>query len=188
MLITKEKNVIFKNKYIEIQDNLVENTETHEVFKHIKIIENGSKYPGSVSLCEFENKFLLLKIYRYGIDKVCWELPRGYRKRNESLENCAIREVEEETGLGFSLIDKVIELGKISVNSSYMASEVGIFLLKVKKISSIELQTSENIYDFHWFTLDEVLKKINEGEIIDSFTINAFMLYCVKFCFNFSNS
>ena len=41
----------------------------------------------------------LIPTYRYPIGAVSWELPRGGRDPDESVEEAAIRELLEETGL-----------------------------------------------------------------------------------------
>lgn len=49
-----------------------------------------------------EGKYLL--ILRHGI----WDLPKGKQEPEESIEQCALREVEEETGLGNIRLGKLI--------------------------------------------------------------------------------
>ena len=181
MLETKEKIVIFNNKYIELQNNLVEDRDTKKRFNHIRLIENNSKTPGSVILCKHNNKFLIIENYRYGIDEITIELPRGYTNTDESLEKCAIRELYEETNIVFlENKDEIIKLGEISINSSIMASKVSIFLININhNVENIKLQHSEHIESFQWVSLQEMYEKIRVGEIIDSFTISALMLYKV---------
>ncbi|MDD2697323.1 MAG: NUDIX hydrolase [Arcobacteraceae bacterium] len=179
MLTTKEKEIIFVNKYIELQNNLVENVESKKVFKHIKIIENGTTTPGAVVLCEYKEKYLLLENYRYGIDEICIELPRGYIEKNESLENCAIRELYEETNIIFNKrTDNITKIGEISINSSIIASKVSLFLINInQEINDIQLQNTEHIKSYSWYSKEEIYKDIKEGKIIDSFTISSLLFY-----------
>ena len=57
-------------------------------FKHFTLIEAAG------GIVQNDNKELLF-IYR--LDK--WDLPKGKVEKGEDLENCAVREVEEETGV-----------------------------------------------------------------------------------------
>lgn len=179
MLKTKKKNIIFKNKYIELQDNLVQDLESNKEFNHLRLIENNTNNPGSVVLCNYKNKFLLIRNYRYGTDELCLELPRGYNESNETLKDCAIRELYEETNIIFDKkIDKLTKLGEMSVNSSIIASKVSLYLLKINQIiENIQLQKEEHIISYKWYTLEDLHSKIKDGTIIDSFTLSTLILY-----------
>ncbi|WP_331774454.1 NUDIX hydrolase [Sulfurospirillum sp. 1612] len=178
MLYTQQTNSIFKNNYIELQNNLVKNEQTNQVFKHIKIIEKNTIKPGSVILCEYKKKIMLLELYRYGINAISWEFPRGYIEDNESLSECAIRELYEEANIIFNKeTDQIIQLGETAVNSSIMASKVSLFLVKINHTIDIKLQNNENIKSISWITQKEIQDYIKNGIIIDSFTINTLMFY-----------
>ena len=66
-----------------------------EFFKHFTLIEAAG---GIVQ----NNKKELLFIYR--LDK--WDLPKGKMEKNETADQCALREVEEETGVTHLTIKK----------------------------------------------------------------------------------
>lgn len=180
MIITKKINTIFKNKFIELQNNIVENKKNKKIFEHIKLIENESNNPGSIIIVEYKKKFLIINLYRYGLEKFSWELPRGYKNKNESLLNCAIRELKEETGIILSNKSNIIEVGKIAINSSFIASELAVFLIKITSEPKINLHLSENIINYEWLTLTEIFQKIKDNKIIDSITISAFTLFFTK--------
>jgi 8-oxo-dGTP pyrophosphatase MutT (NUDIX family) len=98
----------------------------------------------------FNDRNELLMIYRRGF----WDLPKGKLDPGESIEACAIREVEEETGL------KEIELGKfISITlheyfDTYLKEEVikesHWYHMKVKGEPSLIPQTEEDISQIKW--------------------------------------
>jgi 8-oxo-dGTP pyrophosphatase MutT (NUDIX family) len=98
----------------------------------------------------FNDQNELLMIYRRGF----WDLPKGKLDPGESIEACAIREVEEETGL------KEIELGKfISITlheyfDPYLKEEVikesHWYHMKVKGEPSLIPQTEEDITQIKW--------------------------------------
>lgn len=180
MYKTNNINVPFKNQYIELQNNDVENTANGKIFQHIKLIENNSLTPGSAIICEMNNKFLLIKSYRYAVDRECWEIPRGYTNHNESLEDCAARELHEEINVGIDNIASTEILGTIDVNSAILASSVAIVHLKIKNDFLPIIQEDESISDYKWLTIDELKDLIDTQLVTDSFTISGFMLYLIK--------
>lgn len=178
MIITIEEKKIFKNKYIELQNNIVKDSN-NKIFNHIKLIENNSDKPGCVVLCKHKNKFLLIENYRYGTDEFCLELPRGYVEENESLDNCAIRELYEETNITFDYnLDSIFKLGEISVNSAILASKVTIYLINIhQKVCNLKLQNDENIISSKWSTLKEIYFDISNNKITDGFTLSTLIYY-----------
>ena len=101
----------------------------------------------------------LLFILRRGL----WDLPKGKLEHGEKLEDCAVREVEEETGL------TNIKIGKLLVTTYHTYDESGKHILKesywylmhVEKAGKLVLQTEEDITEIRWVKkkeLQEVLK------------------------------
>jgi len=90
----------------------------------------------------------ILLIFRRGK----WDLPKGKVDKGESLEQCAVREVEEETGL------KNIELLKPLTVTYHTYDEFGKHIIKdshwykmkVKGKQEIVPQTEEDISEIKW--------------------------------------
>lgn len=180
MYKTHHINTIFKNNFIELQNNDVENLINNHQFKHIKMIENESNEPGVAIICEMNDKFLLLKNYRYGVNRECFEVPRGYTEENEHIINCAMRELCEEIGITQSSIISAEILGYVDTNSSILASSVAIVHMKLLDDCLLKVQKDELITDYYWYTIDEIKNLIEKNIILDSFSICGFMLYIVK--------
>jgi 8-oxo-dGTP pyrophosphatase MutT (NUDIX family) len=100
----------------------------------------------------------LLFIFRKGR----WDLPKGKLDAGETLGACAVREVQEETGL------HAVQLGMHLCNTWHVYHERGAYILKQSiwyqmKASSIEVlvpQIEEDITSIKWVPqnmLDEVL-------------------------------
>ena len=64
-------------------------------------IREWIKHPGAVCMipCLPNKQIALIRQYRYPVQKEMIELPAGKLNENENPEYCAIRELEEETGL-----------------------------------------------------------------------------------------
>jgi 8-oxo-dGTP pyrophosphatase MutT (NUDIX family) len=94
-----------------------------------------------------------------------WDLPKGKLDKGEKLEDCAIREVREETNL-----NKIKLNGKIAV-TYHVYDEYGKHILKeshwysMKGNSSEKLipQTSEDIREIVWVEPDKLKEKLNSS-------------------------
>jgi 8-oxo-dGTP pyrophosphatase MutT (NUDIX family) len=98
----------------------------------------------------------ILMIFRRGI----WDLPKGKLDKGETLEQCAVREVEEETGL------TGIELREYIVTTYHTYTECGKHILKeshwYKMLCATEQklvpQTEEDITDIKWVKQSDLKK------------------------------
>jgi 8-oxo-dGTP pyrophosphatase MutT (NUDIX family) len=90
----------------------------------------------------------ILMIFRRGK----WDLPKGKLDKGETLEQCAVREVEEETGLQNILLQKALlttyhtyhESGKFILKESYWYT-----MIIIDKQTLIP-QTEEDISEVRW--------------------------------------
>ena len=90
----------------------------------------------------------ILMIFRRGK----WDLPKGKLDEGEQLEECALREVEEETGLqninlGFPL---TITHHTYHQGTKYMLKESHWFTMNVTGEQKLIPQTAEDILDIKW--------------------------------------
>ncbi len=110
-------------------------------FKHFKAIEAAG---GVVQNDKKENLFI------YRLDK--WDLPKGKLEKGENLEECAIREVEEETGVNNLTLKKKIgetyhtynAFGKHFLKTSHW------YHLICSKKQTLVAQTEEQITEIKW--------------------------------------
>lgn len=115
-------------------------------FKHFNII----KAAGGVVI---NKKSELLMIFRRGK----WDLPKGKLDKGETLEECAVREVKEETGIS------EIDLGKLITVTYHTYTEFGKHNLKeshwyAMKTSDVKLvpQSEEDITEIVWVKKSDV--------------------------------
>ena len=96
----------------------------------------------------------LLLIHRLGH----WDLPKGKLDEGESLEECAIREIEEETGAKDLAIQQPLlttyhtyhQKGKNNLKESHW------FLVKAAKKTDLTPQTDEDIAQSIWVSLQDI--------------------------------
>ena len=104
------------------------------------------EYPEWVNVIAItdEGKFLLVKQYRHGVGRVCWEIPAGVvEKTDGSALAGAKRELLEETGYGNG---DWSELMQISGNAASWNNITHCFLAKgVRKIGGQNLDDGEDL-------------------------------------------
>ena len=82
-----------------------------------------------------------------------WALPGGFMEMDESADQCAIRELQEETGL---LVDAVKQIGAYSaLNRDPRGRVVTVAFLAFADKTS-EVQAADDAADVQWFDLAEL--------------------------------
>jgi ADP-ribose pyrophosphatase YjhB (NUDIX family) len=101
----------------------------------------------------------ILMIFRLGK----WDLPKGKLEKGEKLEECAVREVEEETGA------TNIKLGKKAGETYHVYDAFGKHLLKISHWYNMQCdskqnlvpQTEENITEIKWVKTKDLKKALS---------------------------
>lgn len=98
-----------------------------------------------------ENGELLL-IFRRGK----WDLPKGKLDKGESLEDCSVREVEEETGLKqVKLVEPLlITYHTYHEGTKFILKESHWYSMKVSGQQELVPQTEEDILETKWVAAD----------------------------------
>jgi len=147
-------------KKITIYTNDLENI-IHKIEKEFKLILAGG------GLVVNDKKELLL-IFRKGK----WDLPKGKLEKGEELDQCALREVEEETGVK-------VELGKFFGdtyhtyfrNKKHYLKQSRWYCMKSLDDSEMAPQTEEGIEETRWVPISKI-----KGYLPDSFSAIKWLL------------
>jgi len=123
---------------------------------------------------EAEPKVLLIQ---RGFDpyKGCWAFPGGFMNMDETTEQCAIRELEEETGL------KVVTIHQIGTYSKVDRDPRGrtITVAYIAIIDSpLEVQGRDDAAKAEWFPISNLPKLAFDHEEIISDAVN---FYAIKY-------
>jgi 8-oxo-dGTP pyrophosphatase MutT (NUDIX family) len=99
-----------------------------------------------------KGEFLL--IYR----KKHWDLPKGKMDKDETMEECALREVEEETGLNNVQIGALIDttIHHYEENGEQIAKKTAWYRMKASSSNNLVPQTDEQIEDVKWVKTTEL--------------------------------
>ncbi len=96
----------------------------------------------------------LLMIFRRGK----WDLPKGKLDKGESIEDCALREVSEETGLvHLTLGDKICDTYHIyTLKGEQMLKRTAWYKMGATSSDTLQPQEEENIMEARWVHPNEL--------------------------------
>jgi ADP-ribose pyrophosphatase YjhB (NUDIX family) len=96
----------------------------------------------------------ILMIFRRGH----WDLPKGKLDKGEKLEDCAVREVEEETGLKNVKLDSplIVTYHTYHEGTKFILKESHWFTMTVAGGQKLTPQTDEDIFDVKWISPGEI--------------------------------
>jgi 8-oxo-dGTP pyrophosphatase MutT (NUDIX family) len=112
----------------------------------------------------------LIRVIRAG-GETAWALPKGWVEQGEDLEQTAIREVREETGLQTRVLRKVDEISYefySRADHDRISKTVHLFLLECLGGDTANHDTE--VEEARWFLIDEATRKLtykNEREALE---------------------
>lgn len=84
--------------------------------------------------------------------KGCWAFPGGFMRIDETAEQCARRELEEETGLTNALIEQLHAFSEVSRDPRERVITIAHFAL----VKIAEVNGGDDAAGARWFALDEI--------------------------------
>ena len=115
-----------------------------------------------------EGKLVMVTQIRYPFQTTLLEFPAGKLDIDEDPLDCAIRELEEETGYKSGKVNK---LGKIYTAPGYCTETLHIYVAQELKKGDHKREEGEQEMEVFELSLEEIEKKINNGEIVDAKSI-----------------
>jgi ADP-ribose pyrophosphatase YjhB (NUDIX family) len=89
-----------------------------------------------------------------------WDLPKGKLDKGETIAQCAVREVEEETGLKDILLGDFLLITEHQYQDPWLKTEViketHWYRMKIIKEQKLIPQTEEDITDIRWVNREEL--------------------------------
>ena len=136
----------------------------------IVVVEHG----GGVTLVAVaaDGDLLFVRQYRHPAGRDLLELPAGTLDAGETPEQCAERELQEETGYRPARIER---LGAFYLAPGYDTEYQHVFLCT--ELSESRLEGDEDAIELVRLTLDEALTLVARGDIEDAKTAAALLLY-----------
>ncbi len=138
------------------------------------VVREIVEHPGASAIVPLtdDSNVILVSQYRHAARTQLFEIPAGTLKPGEAPENCAIRELEEETGYSCAKLDY---LTTIYPSPGYSDEVINIYLARVGRLVGQKTEPDEKIKVVR-LGLDEAIKMIEERKIQDAKTIVGLLL------------
>ena len=161
------RTTVYKGRIIQLEIDVVKLANGHTVDMEIV------RHPGSVVLLPIPEpgKIILIRQYRYTIDRWIWELPAGSLKAGEDPDQAAARECEEEIGLAPATVTRLRGYyptpGFCDEEMIYYRCED----LRPPAADSTARKDDDEDIEPRTFTLAEARALVESGEIVDLKTL-----------------
>ena len=117
-------------------------------------------------------RVLLIRQYRYAADGYVYEIPAGRLDPGENPEQCARRELREETG--YSAVD-IIPLTTFYTTPGFTDERISLFIARDLKPGESNRESDE-ILELEPMALSAALGMVVSGEIVDGKTMIGLLL------------
>ena len=136
----------------------------------LEIIEHG----GSVVLVPIdgEGNLLLVRQYRHAAQQDLLEFPAGTRDEDEPFEECAAREIREETGMEAGKLQKV---GDFYLAPGYSTEFMAVFLATELKHNPLQADFDEFL-QVEKVPVKKAVELFQAGEVHDAKSLAAWLL------------
>lgn len=134
------------------------------------IVEHG----GSVVIVpvDADGNILFVRQYRHAAGMDMLELPAGTRDGNEPFEDCAAREIREETGMEAG---KLIHVGSFYLAPGYSTEYMGVFFATDLKHNPLEADDDEFL-SVEKIPVKDALRMAEKGEMPDAKSLAALLM------------
>jgi ADP-ribose pyrophosphatase len=158
---------------------------------HDKLIEPSGKenerdvirHNGSVVILAIDNSqskknpwVVLERQYRHAANQYLWELPAGKLDAGEEALDGAKRELSEETGYAAKKWKPLVEY---FASPGFLGESMKVFLAEGLVVGEAHPEEDEQI-EIRLVKLNDLIKMIDKGEILDGKTLTSVLLYARK--------
>ena len=143
-------------KFKRVHSIFISSREKRKLIDHIKSKFRVIEAAGGV--VEKEGK--LLMIYR----RKMWDLPKGKLDKGETIKECAVREVEEETGVKVKIDQKIDAVWHTYISrKKYILKKTHWYAMECRNDKKMAPQKGEGIKKVEWMNLEEVRRALHDS-------------------------
>lgn len=159
---------LLQGRAFKIRRDHLKTPDGHET--KFEIIEHG----GSVIIVpvDGDGSLLFVRQYRHAAGVDLLELPAGTRDHNEPYEECAAREIREETGMEAGKLQRV---GEFYLAPGYSTEFMVVFVATNLRHNPLEADEDEFL-SVEKIPLGEAIQRAERGEIPDAKSLAALLL------------
>lgn len=136
------------------------------------------RHPGASAVAPFlddprdpDPRVLLIRQFRHAAEDFIWEVPAGRLDPGESPEECARRELEEETGMRARAIER---LTTIYTTPGFTDERIHLFLAHGLEAGAHRREADE-FMELHTLRWSEIMAKVRSGEVQDAKTLTTLL-------------
>lgn len=169
-----DRKLVKHGAIIDLYDDTVKTQAGNTV--HYDFI--GHKGAAAVVPVRADGKILMVKQYRNAVDRFTLEIPAGGKNgADEPPYDCAMRELEEETGYKTEKMEHLID---IYTTVAFCNEKISIYVAENLVPSHQHLDEDEFI-DVEAVSVEELTGMILDGAIMDAKTVSAVLAYKEKY-------
>ncbi len=146
-----------------VEDEVVLPDGTEKTYTMLELPDFAGVLP------KVEDRLILVKNYRYPIDKKVIEIPAGFIEPDESPEEAAGRELREETGYGLKWCEKINEYHPVA---SLNDQKAHLYVGEAEKVGEVEHDEGEDIEIFP-LKIEKAYELLEEGKLTHPHTMIA---------------
>lgn len=163
-----KSEILMQGRAFKIRRDTLKTPDGRET--RLEIIEHG----GSVVLVPIDEQgnVLFVRQYRHATGGDLLELPAGTRDEEEPFEQCAAREIREETGMEAGRLQRV---GDFYLAPGYSSEFMVVFLARELKHNPLDADDDEFL-QVEKIQVKEANAKFERGEIPDAKSLAAWLL------------
>lgn len=163
-----ESETLLQGRAFKIRRDTLKTPDGRET--KLEIVEHG----GSVVIIPIdeENNILFVKQYRHAVGGELLELPAGTRDENEPYEECAAREIREETGMEAGNLQKV---GEFYLAPGYSTEFMAVFLATRLRENPLQADDDEFL-QLEKISVKKAVEMAEHGEVPDAKSLAALFM------------
>ena len=171
-----KSEILLSGRAFKIRQDTLKTPDGRET--KFEIVDHG----GSVIIIpiDADGNILCVRQYRHAAASDLLELPAGTRDGDEPYEECAAREIREETGMEAGTLKKV---GEFYLAPGYSTEFMGVFLATDLRHNPLEADDDEFL-SVEKVQVKEILAMAEQGKIPDAKSLAALLMarpYLEKF-------
>jgi ADP-ribose pyrophosphatase len=163
-----ESQVVFRGRVFNIRKDKVRVTESR-VF-HLDVVEHRNSV--TIIPLDSDGNLWFVRQYRHPVGGNLLELPAGVIEPEESAEECAYREIREETGMAAG---NLREIGSFFLAPGYSTEYMYVFLATELDPDPLEADEDEFI-SIEKIPVEKALRMAKSGQIQDVKSIGSIFL------------
>ncbi|HEX4243616.1 MAG TPA: NUDIX hydrolase [Steroidobacteraceae bacterium] len=129
------------------------------------------RHPGAAAIVALDaaGRVCVVRQYRHGVEDFLWEIPAGKLDRGERPDACAVRELEEETGV---CARSWTPLGRFLPAPGIFTEVIHLYLARELTLGASNPDSDEEL-EVRWLPLDEAVGHVLRGDWNDGKTAMA---------------